>query len=140
MADSSIFEKATVHLHYSCGEISPNIYCPIVGVIVHNEVGPDSSEEDWGEEPDWKNIPTVIFHYMSLTGEFTYLSSDMEKTINATRLGLGDDADGLDNFEILREHVTSLGQSPLVFHIRTEGMAGGPIGMSVYIGLDLAKG
>ena len=140
MTDTSAFDRATVNIYYSGDEVSPDIYCPVTGRIVHNEVDPDSSEEDWGDDPKWASIPTVMFHYISLCREFTYLSSALAETINATRLSLGEDGEGLDDFEVLQEHVTSLGQSPLVLHIRTEGMACGPIGMSVYIGLDLAKG
>jgi len=46
----------------------------------------------------------------------------------------------LEDFEILAEHVESLGKVPLVFALTTHGMAMGPVSSTVYVGLDLAAG
>jgi hypothetical protein len=66
-----------------------------------------------------------------LTSQFRHL---------ALGFTLGDDAEDLGDFEVLEEHVESIGRVPLVFCITTHGMGcgGGPLSSSIYVGLDLA--
>jgi hypothetical protein len=49
-----------------------------------------------------------------------------------------DEIEELSDLEILREHVESLGEVPLIFCLTSSGMACGPVSESVYVGLDLS--
>jgi hypothetical protein len=82
----------------------------------------------------------VLFHYKPELGEFSYIKPGLQKTIEEKRRELGEEAEDLEDFEILAEHVETLGKVPLVFALTTHGMAMGPVSSTVYVGLDLAAG
>jgi hypothetical protein len=82
----------------------------------------------------------MLFHYYPEAGEFSYIKPDLQKKIDEKRRALGDNAEDLEDFEILAEHVESLGKVPLIFALTTHGMAMGPVSSTVYVGLDLVAG
>ena len=91
-------------------------------------------------QPMWEKIPTVLFHYIPEVGEFDYVKPELQSQIDRTRTAMGKKADDLDDFELLQDHIGSIGREPLVFCLTAHGMACGPISASVYVGLDLAAG
>jgi hypothetical protein len=82
----------------------------------------------------------MLFHYNPEVGEFSYIKPDLQKTIEGKRREISEEAEDLEDFEILAEHVESLGKIPLVFALTTHGIAIGPVSSTVYVGLDLAAG
>lgn len=57
----------------------------------------------------------MLFHYNPEVGEFSYIKPDLQKTIEGKRREISEEAEDLEDFEILAEHVESLGKIPLVF-------------------------
>ena len=118
--------------------------CPITGAVVTARYD-FWSEEFTDEEPNWSGVPTVLFHYIPEIGEFDYIRPELQAKIDQKRHEIANDSDDdeeLDNFEILQEHVTSIGKVPLIFQIETQELAcmgvGEPLTSTVYVGLDLA--
>jgi hypothetical protein len=94
----------------------PASHCPRIGELVV------SSGEDEGEQPA---SPHVTFVYPEVVGEFVYLRDDLRERLEATRARLvtaGADPDDLVDIEVLLEH-TPLGEVPMVYELRTSGMA-----------------
>ena len=148
MRKSSAFENALVDIDWDTGAPPPALRCPITGKVIMYGYDPVTTEvgvDDY-KEPEWASIPTVLFHYIGEVGEFDYIRPELQAAIDEKRKEMiaaasGDDAELIENmseFEILSEHLESLGEVPLVFRLTTHGIACGPIHASVYVGLDLA--
>jgi hypothetical protein len=96
-----------------------------------------SNGEDEVEQPA---SPHVTFVYPEVVGEFVYLRDDLRERLEATRARLvaaGADPDDLVDIEVLLEH-TPLGEVPMVYELRTSGMACGPVSHRLWVGFDLA--
>lgn len=96
-----------------------------------------SNGEDEVEQPA---SPHVTFVYPEVVGEFVYLRDDLRERLEATRARLvaaGADPDDLVDIEVLLEH-TPLGEVPMVYELRTSGMACGPVSSRLWVGFDLA--
>lgn len=133
------FEKALVTIEWEHGAPPPALRCPITGKVVLIGYDPVSGAYvDGVEEPDFASIPTVLFHYISEVGHFDFIRDDLAEAIEKKRAELGEDGEDMDDFEILSEHLESIGKVPLIFNLITYGMACGPVSGSVYVGLDLA--
>jgi hypothetical protein len=133
------FEKALVTIEWEHGAPPPALRCPITGKVVLIGYDPVSGAYvDGVEEPDFTSIPTVLFHYISEVGHFDFIRDDLAEAIEKKRAELGEDGEDMDDFEILSEHLESIGKVPLIFNLITYGMACGPVSGSVYVGLDLA--
>lgn len=133
------FEKALVTIEWEHGAPPPALRCPITGEVVLIGYDPATGAYvDGVEEPDFASIPTVLFSYIPEVGDFDFIRDDLAKAIEQKRADLGDDGEDLDDFEILSEHLETIGKVPLVFNLITYGMACGPVSGSVYVGLDLA--
>jgi hypothetical protein len=75
-----------------------------------------------------------------VVGEFVYLRDDLRERLEAVRARLvaaGGDPDDLVDIEVLLEH-TPLGEVPMVYELRTSGMACGPVSHRLWVGFDLA--
>lgn len=149
MQNKSAFEAALVDIDWDT-EVAPPpaLRCPITGKVIMYGYDPVTAEvgvDDY-QEPDWANIPTVLFHYISEVGEFDFIRPALQARIDAKRQEMLEIApaedqemiEGMGDFEILSEHLDSLGEVPLVFRLTTHGIACGPIHSSVCVGLDLA--
>jgi hypothetical protein len=140
MQQGNAFSAALVEVDWD-SDAPPALHCPITGQIVAIGYDPETGDFfDGQREPKWETIPTMLFHYYPEAGEFSYIKPDLQKEIDEKRQALGEDAEDLEDFEILVEHVESLGKVPLVFALTTHGMAMGPVSSTVYVGLDLAVG
>jgi hypothetical protein len=140
MKERNTFSAALVEVDWD-SDAPPALHCPITGQIVAIGYDPETGDLFEGQqEPKWEAIPTVLFHYYPEVGEFSYIKPDLQKTIEEKRRKLGEEAEDLEDFEILAEHIESLGKIPLVFALTTHGMATGPVSSTVYVGLDLAAG
>jgi hypothetical protein len=109
----------------------PELYCPRTGELVV------SNGEDEVEQPA---SPYVTFVYPEVVGEFVYLRDDLRERLEATRARLvaaGADPDDVVDIEVLLEH-TPLGEVPMVYELRTSGMASGPDSHRLWVGFDLA--
>ena len=109
----------------------PELYCPRTGELVV------SNGEDEVKQPA---SPHVTFVYPEVVGEFVYLRDDLRERLEATRARLvaaGADPDDLVDIEVLLEH-TPLGEVPMVYELRTSGMACGPVSSRLWVGFDLA--
>jgi len=109
----------------------PELYCPRTGELVV------SNGEDEVEQPA---SPHVTFVYPEVVGEFVYLRDDLRERLEATRARLvaaGADPDELVDIEVLLEQ-TPLGEVPMVYELRTSGMACGPVSHRLWVGFDLA--
>ncbi|WP_029586373.1 hypothetical protein [Bradyrhizobium sp. URHD0069] len=139
MSKESAFTKALVLIDWEFDAPIPVLRCPITGKVIASGYDPATGEmaEGYGE-PKWQEVPTVLFHYIPEVGEFDYIKPELQAKVDSKRKELGEDAEELDDFEILEEHVESLGDVPLVFCLMTSGMACGPVSSSIYVGLDLA--
>ncbi|GLQ79173.1 hypothetical protein GCM10007881_26910 [Mesorhizobium huakuii] len=139
MADTA-FSKALVTIDWE-GENLLVLRCPITGEVVAAGYDPTTGEFGYGEHvPEWENIPTVLFHYTPETGEFDFIRPQLKEEIDRKRQELeaaGGDEE-FDDFDVLQEHLPSIGKVPLVFCIETSGIATGPLTSTVYVGLDLA--
>jgi hypothetical protein len=58
-------------------------------------------------------------------------------TARARLVAAGADPDDLVDIEVLLEH-TPLGEVPMVYELRTSGMACGPVSHRLWVGFDLA--
>ena len=146
MTKSSAFQSALVELKWMAGSELPILHCPITRERIAAGYDPASCEFPAGyQPPDWSQVPTVLFHYTPEAGEFDYIVPALQSAIDEKRKELlaaapedeVDDVKALSDFEILQDHVESLGEVPLVFCVTTRSVAGGPINASVYVGLDL---
>lgn len=148
MTSGPAFERAIVDIDWDSSAPPPALRCPITGKVIMYGYDPVTTEvgvDDY-QEPDWANIPTVLFHYIGEVGEFDYIRPELQAAIDEKRQAMlaaaaADDVDwieGLSDFEILSEHLECLGEVPLVFRLTTHGIACGPIHASVHVGLDLA--
>ncbi len=141
LKNGSSFSEALVSIDWDFNAPPPALRCPITGSVVLAGYDPATGEFAEGVvKPNWEKIPTALFQYLSEIDEFTYIKPELQAVIDRKRQELSEDADDLDDFEILGEHVTNLGAAPLVFCLTTHGMACGPVSSSVYVGLDLAAG
>ncbi|TQF29770.1 hypothetical protein [Bradyrhizobium sp. UNPA324] len=137
--DNKPFSGALIEIDWDFEESVPPLRCPITGEIVAVGYDPETGEFAEGcEQPVWQKIPTVLFHYIPEVGEFDYIKPELQNEIDRTRTAMGEGAEDLDDFELLQDHVGSIGRAPLVFCLTTHGMACGPISTSIYVGLDLA--
>lgn len=98
-------------------------------------------ESDPGEvEVEQPASPYVTFVYLEAVGDFVYLREDLQARMDATRAetaAAGADPDDLVDIEVLLEH-TPLGEVPMVYELRTSGMACGPVSHRLWVGFDLA--
>jgi len=149
MNKSSAFRHALVELQWMAGSELPILHCPITRERIAAGYDPASCEFPAGyEPPDWSQVPTVLFHYSPEVGEFDFIRPVLQRAIDEKRKELlaaapEDEVESVEemiDFEILQEHVDSLGEVPLVFCITTRSVACGPVNASVYVGLDLAAG
>ncbi len=93
-----------------------------------------------GRGCEWPASPHVTFAYPEVVGEFVYLRDDLRERLEAVRARLvaaGGDPDDLVDIEVLLEH-TPLGEVPMVYELRTSGMACGPVSHRLWVGFDLA--
>jgi hypothetical protein len=123
--------RPIIRLDWSFNAEPPELYCPRTGELVV------SNGEDEVEQPA---SPHVTFVYPEVVGEFVYLRDDLHERLEATRARLvaaGADPDDLVNIEVLLEH-TPLGEVPMVYELRTSGMACGPVSHRLWVGFDLA--
>jgi hypothetical protein len=139
MSAQTSFNKALVAIDWIFDAPPPILRCPITGKVIAAGYDPSNGEtaEDY-VEPNWETIPTVLFHYTPEVGEFDFIRPGLQSKIDSERERLGDQADDLEDFEILEAHVEEIGNVPLIFQIITSGMACGPVSLSIYVGLDLA--
>lgn len=147
MRKRSAFEDALVDIDWDTSAPPPALRCPITGKVIMYGYDPVTTEvgADDYQEPDWANIPTVLFHYIDEIGEFDFIRPELQAAIDAKRQEMSaaataDDIElieDMSDFEILAEYVESLGDVPLVFRLTTHGVACGPVHASVYVGLDL---
>jgi len=136
---TSAYASAAIDIDWPFDAPPPALRCPITGKVVVLGYDPASGEmSDEAEKPDWANIPTVLFHFIPEVGEFDFIRPELQKKIEEKRAEMGEEAEDLDDFEILTEFVEEIGTTPLIFCLNTSGMANGPITVSVHIGLDLA--
>lgn len=139
MAKESAFAKALVSIDWSLDAPPPIIRCPVTGSVVCAGYDPETGETpDDYVEPEWEQIPTMLFHFYDELDEFSFIAPKLEAAIAQKRQELGDEAEDMHDMEILTEHLESLGSVPLVFCITLGGMACGPVSSSTYVGLDLA--
>jgi hypothetical protein len=139
MSVQTSFTKALVSIDWISDAPPPILRCPISGQVIAAGYDPSNGETaDDYVEPNWEAIPTVLFHYIPEIGEFDFIRPELQSKIDSVRERLGDQADDLDDFEILEAHVEKIGNVPLIFHLITSGMACGPVSSSIYVGLDLA--
>ena len=133
------FERALHEVNWDFSAQPPALRCPITGQIVLAGYDPVTGDiADGVEQPHWEKVPTVLFHFIDEIGEFDFIRDDLRAAIEKKRMDLGADADDMHDFEILSEHLTSLGHAPIIFKLTTHGIACGPVSSSVYVGLDLA--
>jgi hypothetical protein len=146
MTKVNVFESALVNIDWPFGAEPPVLKCPITGQVVLQGYDPVTGDMAMYEEPKWSEVPTVTFCYLPEVGEFQYIAASLQTAIDETRRALiaaagpsdVEEIEELSDFEILREHVESLGEVPLIFCLTTSGMACGPVSASVYVGLDLS--
>jgi len=120
-----------IHLDWPFNADPPELYCPRTGELVV------SNSEDEVEQPA---SPHVTFVYPEVVCEFVYLRDDLRERLEATRARLvaaGAVPDDLVDIEVLLEH-TPLGEVPMVYELRTSGMACGPVSHRLWVGFDLA--
>jgi hypothetical protein len=125
--------RPIIRLDWPFNADPPELYCPPTGKFVV------SIGEDEVEQPA---SPHVTFVYPEVVGEFVYLRDDLRERLEATRARLvaaGADPDDLADIEVLLEH-TPLGEVPMVYELRTSGMACGPVSHRLWVGFDLAGG
>ena len=123
--------RPIIRLDWPFNADPPELYCPCTGALVV------SNGEDEVEQPA---SPHVTFVYPEVVGEFVYLRDDLCERLEATRARLvaaGADLDDLVDIEVLLEH-TPLGEVPMVYELRTSGMACGPVSHRLWVGFDLA--
>jgi hypothetical protein len=144
MSEVSAFTRALLSINWDSAAPAPILRCPITGKVIAVGYDPTSGEmaADY-EEPNWEEVPTLLFHYIPEVGEFSYITPGLQAKIDEKRADLEqklgeDEAEDLSDFEILEEHLESLGEVPVVFGLTTHGFACGPVTGSVYVGLDLA--
>jgi len=88
---------------------------------------------------DWSFNADPPEFYCPRTGEFVYQRADMRERFEATRARLGAncaDLHDLADIEVLLEQIP-LGEVPMVYELRTSGMASGPISHRLWVGFDL---
>jgi hypothetical protein len=128
---SSLTPRPIIRLDWPFNADPPELYCPRTGELVV------SNGEDEVEQPA---SPHVTFVYPEVVGEFVYLRDDLRERLEATCARLvaaGADPDDLVDIEVLLEH-TPLGEVPMVYELRTSGMACGPVSHRLWVGFDLA--
>jgi len=141
MSETSEFKRALVSIEWRSDAPMPALRCPITGKIIvpGYDLAMGTPPED-PVEAEWGDVSTVLFYLNPEVGEFEYITPALETMIDRKRSELeqsiGEEAEELSDFEILEEHVESLGDVPLVFRLTTYDV--GPIGETVYVGLDLA--
>src|ERR1700739_495880 len=124
------FSGALVEIEW---DFDAPLRCPITGQIIAAGYNPETGDfADGVGVPDFEKIPTVLFHYIPEVGEFGYIKPEIQEQIDQKRAALGGEAEDLDDFEILQDHVDPIGRAPLVFCLTSHGMACGPISISVY--------
>ncbi len=141
--NNNSFSEALIQIDWDFDVPPPTLRCPVTGQIIAAGYDPETGEFfDGFAEPNWEAIPTMLFHYIPEVGDFSYIKPELQEKIDEKRRALGDDAEDLGDFEVLEEHVESIGRAPLVFCLTTHGMGcgGGPLSSSIYVGLDLAAG
>src|SRR5262245_5189650 len=132
MPQESAFTKALVPIRWD-NDPMPVLRCPITGKVIVAGYDPAIGEVDEGIlHPEWKDVPTVLFHCIPEVGQFDYITPELQAKIDQKREELSEEAEDLDDFDILEEHVESLGKVPLVFLLID------PVGTQLYVGLDLA--
>ncbi|MCE5972610.1 hypothetical protein LZA78_03855 [Sinirhodobacter sp. WL0062] len=139
MTYSDAFARALHEIDWEFEEPAPALRCPITGKVVLVGIDPvDGSFVDDIDEPEWEEIPTALFSFVSEVGEFNFLHKDLEHKIIEKRRELGEEAEDMDDFEILSEHLETIGNAPLIYSLTVSGFACGPISSTCIVGLDLA--
>ncbi len=129
-----LFPGATAVIRWPIDATEPNLYCPVTGKVVSYGQNYKSGEERIGEEPDYKEIESLLFIYLPEVGEFAYLKAGLEEKINAIRNELSkdeateeDDGDIEYDFLLIQNNIWQLAEAPLVYCLETSGMACGPV-------------
>ena len=123
--------RPIIRLDWPFNADPPALHCPRTGELVVS---------DGGDEVDQPASPYVTFIYPEVVGEFVYLRSNQKARMDATRAEIaaaGGDPDDLSDIELLLEQVP-LGEVPMVYELRTSGMACGPVSHRLWVGFDLA--
>jgi len=75
----------------------------------------------------------VTLIYPEVVGDFVYFRNDLKVA------AAGGDPDDLSDIELLLDQVP-LSEVPMVYELRTSGMACGPVSNRLWVGFDLAGG
>jgi hypothetical protein len=104
------FSGVLVGFDWDFEEAVPPLRCPVTGQVVAVGYDPETGEFAEGcEQPVWEKIPTVLFHYIPEVGEFDYIKPKLQNEIDRLRTAMGEEAEDLDDFELLQDHVGSIG-------------------------------
>jgi hypothetical protein len=123
--------RPIIRLDWPFNADPPEQYCPRTGELVV------SNGED---EVEQRASSHVTFVYPEVVGEFVYLRDDLRERLEATRaqmVAAGADPDDLVDIDVLLEH-TPLCEVPMVYELRTSGIANGPVSHRLWVGFDLA--
>lgn len=130
--------KARITVSWPYEDHIPALRCPLTGMVVSEGFGPDQDPEtDSPLQPVDAQCPTLLFRYHYELG-LEYVEAGLAAQIESKRQELidaGEDEDLLDDFEIITDHLESLGRAVMIIDMPTEGL----IGDGVTIGLDLAR-
>src|SRR4051812_28658576 len=97
--EAKAFEKALVVIDWPFGAPSPTIRCPVTGAVVAAGYDPQTGAYPEGyEDPDWENLPTLMFSYLPEVGEFSYIRAALQEAIENKRAEL--DAQGGDTADM----------------------------------------
>ena len=125
--------RPIIRLDWPFNADPPALHCPRTGDLVV------SAGDD---EVDQPASPYVTFIYPEVVGDFVYLRDDLKARIDATRAEIAaaeGDPDDLSDIELLLEQIP-LGEVPMVYELRTSGMACGPVCNRLCVGFDLTGG
>ena len=125
--------RPIIRLDWPFNADPPALHCPRTGELVVS---------DGEDEVDQPASPYVTFIYPEVVGDFVYLRDDLKARMDATRAEIaaaGGDPDDLSDIDLLLEQVP-LGEVPMVYELRTSGMACGPVSSLLWVGFDLARG
>ena len=132
------YENALVTVAWPYEDHVPAIRCPITGDVVSMGYGSDQNpDRDPPLQPADENCPTLLFRYHYELG-LEYVEAGLAEAIRQKRQELidaGENNDLPDDFEIITDHLETLGETPLVIDMPTKFL----IGDGVTVGLDLAR-
>ena len=134
------YDNAVVTVEWPYEDHIPALRCPITGMVISLGFGPKQNPEtDSPQEPADEKCPTLLFRYNNEIG-MEYVQPEFariveEKKQELVRSGEFKDAEDIDDFEVISDHLDDLGEAPMVMNIPTWGLPG----QGIVIGLNLAQ-